>query len=170
MWAKANNIMISAAESCTGGLLMASLTQIAGSSAVLDRGFVTYSNQSKTQMLDVPVSMMEQYGAVSEPVARAMAVGALIHSDANIALSITGIAGPGGGTPQKPVGHVCFGFAAYREDGEKINGEKIISDKFSRNFTIPDTEENHLCDEAARAYIREQSVLFAFDLLFDHGR
>jgi nicotinamide-nucleotide amidase len=94
------------AESCTGGLIAACLTEIPGSSAVVERGFVTYSNRSKQDLLGVPGDLIADRGAVSEPVARAMAEGALQASDAHIAVSVTGIAGPGGGTGLKPVGLV----------------------------------------------------------------
>jgi nicotinamide-nucleotide amidase len=98
------------AESCTGGLVAAAITAIAGSSDWFERGFVTYSNEAKCELLGVPRALIDTHGAVSEPVARAMAEGALAHSDADCALSVTGIAGPGGGTPTKPVGTVCFGW------------------------------------------------------------
>lgn len=97
------------AESCTGGLIAAALTAIAGSSDVVDRGFVTYSNEAKREMIGVPWDAILGHGAVSEPVARAMAAGALARSDADIAVSVTGVAGPGGGTDEKPVGLVHFG-------------------------------------------------------------
>ena len=103
--------MLAAAESCTGGWVAAAMTAIAGSSEWFERGFVTYSNQAKHEMLGVPADLIERCGAVSEEVARAMAVGALRHSRAQIALSITGVAGPGGGSDDKPVGLVCFGWA-----------------------------------------------------------
>jgi nicotinamide-nucleotide amidase len=103
------------AESCTGGLVSGLLTEIAGSSAVLDRGFVVYSNEAKEELLDVPAETLRAYGAVSAETARAMADGALTHSRADIAVSITGIAGPDGGSPQKPVGLVHF--ACARRDG-----------------------------------------------------
>ncbi len=106
--ATARGVMLATAESCTGGLVAAAITAVAGSSAVLDRGFVTYSNAAKTQMIDVPADLIAAHGAVSEPVARAMAQGAVARSQAGIAVSITGIAGPGGGSPEKPVGLVHF--------------------------------------------------------------
>ncbi len=99
-------VKIATAESCTGGLLAALLTEFAGSSKVFDRGFVTYSNSAKTETLGVGGDILADYGAVSEPVARLMAEGALAASRANLAIAITGIAGPGGGTPLKPVGTV----------------------------------------------------------------
>lgn len=99
------------AESCTGGLVVATLTEIAGSSDVVERGFVTYSNAAKHEMIGVPTALITEHGAVSEEVARAMAEGALAHSRADIAVSVTGVAGPEGGTQEKPVGLVCFGLA-----------------------------------------------------------
>lgn len=99
------------AESCTGGMIAAACTDLAGSSAWFERGFVTYSNAAKTEMLGVPQALLAQHGAVSEPVAAAMAQGALQRSKANITASVTGIAGPSGATAGKPVGMVCFGFA-----------------------------------------------------------
>ena len=104
-------IKAATAESCTGGMVAAALTAIAGSSSVVDRGFVTYSNEAKTEMLGVPAELIVQHGAVSEAVARAMAEGALAHSHAQIAVAITGIAGPGGGSADKPVGLVHFACA-----------------------------------------------------------
>jgi nicotinamide-nucleotide amidase len=109
---KAKGLMVATAESCTGGLVAGALTEIAGSSAVVDRGFVTYTNPAKEQMLDVPAAILERHGAVSPETAEAMARGVLAHSAADLAVSITGIAGPGGGTPTKPVGLVHFGAAA----------------------------------------------------------
>ncbi len=104
-------LRLATAESCTGGLIAASLTAIAGSSDVVDRGFVTYSNDAKTEMLGVPAELIGRVGAVSEPVARAMAEGAVARSLADIAVSVTGVAGPGGGSADKPVGLVWFGLA-----------------------------------------------------------
>ena len=103
--------MLVTAESCTGGMIAAACTDLAGSSAWFERGFVTYSNAAKTELLGVDPALLRQQGAVSEPVARAMALGALAHSQAQVALAVTGIAGPGGGSPDKPVGTVWFGFA-----------------------------------------------------------
>lgn len=108
--ARRAGVLIVTAESCTGGLLAGAITDVAGSSDVFDRGFVTYSNAAKMQMLAVSRTALETYGAVSEPVAAEMAVGALSASGAGIALSITGIAGPGG-SDHKPEGRVCFGLA-----------------------------------------------------------
>jgi len=106
----ARGLRVAAAESCTGGLVAAAITAIAGSSAWFERGFVTYSNEAKQGMLDVPAATLAQFGAVSEPVALAMARGARRHSLAQCALAVTGVAGPGGGTAAKPVGMVCFGW------------------------------------------------------------
>jgi nicotinamide-nucleotide amidase len=108
---RAKGIMLATAESCTGGLIAAALTAIAGSSDVVDRGFVTYSNEAKHDLVGVPAELIAAHGAVSEEVARAMAEGALARSRAGIAVSVTGVAGPGGGTAAKPVGLVCFGLA-----------------------------------------------------------
>ncbi len=107
---KARGIMVATAESCTGGLVSAALTAIAGSSAVVERGFVTYSNQAKNEMLGVPMALIEAHGAVSEEVARAMAEGALSHSRAHRAVAITGVAGPGH-SDSKPAGLVHFALA-----------------------------------------------------------
>lgn len=100
--------MLATAESCTGGLVAAALTAIPGSSAALDRGFVTYSNDAKMQMLGVPVATLTAHGAVSEATARTMATGAIAHSRATVSVSVTGVAGPGGGSEEKPVGLVHF--------------------------------------------------------------
>ncbi|NNK79033.1 MAG: CinA family protein [Litoreibacter sp.] len=108
--ARAKGVMITTAESCTGGLIAGSLTEIPGSSKVLDRGFVTYSNDAKMAMLGVRAATLEAHGAVSEEVAAEMAEGALYNSKAELALSVTGIAGPGG-SDHKPEGRVCFGVA-----------------------------------------------------------
>jgi len=107
--AAARGLTLATAESCTGGLVAAALTAIAGSSAVVERGFITYSNAAKTELLGVPADLIEAHGAVSEPVARAMADGALTRSPAEVSVSVTGIAGPGGGSADKPVGLVHFG-------------------------------------------------------------
>ncbi len=109
-------LMMATAESCTGGLIAGLITEIAGSSDVFDRGFVTYSNNAKHQMLGVPEAMLETYGAVSEPVAHAMAEGALKNSRADIAIAVTGIAGPGGGSVDKPVGLVHIAVAHRHHD------------------------------------------------------
>ncbi|MBD3677681.1 MAG: CinA family protein [Rhodobacteraceae bacterium] len=108
--ARETGAMIATAESCTGGLVAGAITDVPGSSHVFDRGFVTYSNTAKTRMLGVDPALIEAHGAVSEEVARAMAEGALANSDATVAISLTGIAGPGG-SHHKPEGRVCFGLA-----------------------------------------------------------
>jgi nicotinamide-nucleotide amidase len=102
--------MLATAESCTGGLIAAACTDLSGSSDWFDRGFVTYSYEAKTDLLDVPEDMLEAHGAVSEVVARAMAFGAVRHSRARVSIAVTGVAGPTGGSPDKPVGTVWFGF------------------------------------------------------------
>lgn len=141
---KQAGLMVATAESCTGGLIAATLTEIAGSSTVVDRGFVTYSNEAKNEMLGVPMELILANGAVSEHVARAMAEGALARSRADIAVSVTGIAGPGGGTTQKPVGTVHFGCARTNEV----------------------TRHSHqLFRDADRASVRAQSVLHALKLI-----
>lgn len=107
----ARKMMLATAESCTGGLVAGTITAIAGSSDWFERGVVTYSNDSKEELLGVPASTLRESGAVSEPTARAMAEGALQRSRAAIAVAVTGVAGPGGGSAEKPVGMVCFGWA-----------------------------------------------------------
>ncbi len=108
--ARAKGVMLATAESCTGGLLSAAITDIPGSSAIFDRGFVTYTNAAKVEMLGVRPATLTAHGAVSEEIAREMAEGALRHSHADLAVAITGIAGPGG-SEHKPEGRVCFGLA-----------------------------------------------------------
>lgn len=108
---RSRRLMLATAESCTGGMIAAALTAIPGSSDVFDRAFVTYSNAAKTEMLGVPAGLIEGVGAVSEAVAARMAAGALANSRAHLAVSVTGIAGPGGGSAGKPVGSVWFGTA-----------------------------------------------------------
>ncbi|PTW60257.1 nicotinamide-nucleotide amidase [Breoghania corrubedonensis] len=123
--ARAANMKIATAESCTGGLVGAALTEIDGASAVFDRGFITYSNEAKIEMLGVPQDMLREHGAVSAVVAKAMAEGALLRSQANIAVSITGIAGPQGGSVDKPVGLVHFA----------ISSEQAGTSHFVRSFS-----------------------------------
>ena len=137
---------IALAESCTGGLVAAAITEIPGSSAVLDRGFVTYSNEAKMEMLGVSGDIIETFGAVSIACVWAMAQGALKHSKADIAVAISGVAGPGGGTPTKPVGTVVFARAIRGAHGEP-EGEL-------RDF-----------GDLGRAEIRHQATLCALDLL-----
>jgi nicotinamide-nucleotide amidase len=119
---RARGLKIATAESCTGGLVAGALTEIAGSSDVVDRGFVTYSNAAKEAMLGVPAATLKRYGAVSTETAAAMAAGALKNSEADITVAITGIAGPGGGSAQKPVGLVHF--AAASRDGRQLAVER----------------------------------------------
>ena len=134
---------LAVAESCTGGLLAASLTDLAGSSQWFERGYVTYSNAAKASCLQVSPMLIEAEGAVSEAVASAMALGAQITSGVTAAISITGIAGPSGGTPEKPVGTVCFGWAIERADA-------------SNRVT---TTTAHFAGD--RQSVRQQAVLFA---------
>ena len=123
---KSKKLMVATAESCTGGMVAGALTDIAGSSAVVDRGFVTYTNEAKHQMLGVPNATIERHGAVSRETAEAMVRGALGHANADLAVSITGIAGPGGGTANKPVGLVHF--AAASRGGNLIHRERRFGD------------------------------------------
>jgi len=111
---------LSLAESCTGGLVCTTLTELSGSSEWFERGYITYSNKAKTDCLGVPAELIESYGAVSEPVAKAMAQGAQRNAGANVGVSITGIAGPTGGTTEKPVGTVCFGWTIPNTAGEPV--------------------------------------------------
>ena len=127
--ATASGVMIAAAESCTGGMVAAALTDIPGSSAVLDRGFVTYSNTAKAEMLGVDPAIISHHGAVSEEVVRAMAVGALnsiAHSGSKLAVSVSGVAGPGGGSDEKPVGLVWFGIAGQASNRLSLEAEQVI--------------------------------------------
>ncbi|MBN8936249.1 MAG: CinA family protein [Rhizobiales bacterium] len=138
--------MVATAESCTGGLVVGALTDIAGSSAVVDRGFVTYTNEAKEQMLGVPAETLKRHGAVSRATAEAMAKGVLAHAPADLAVSITGIAGPGGGSADKPVGLVHF--AAAARDGRLLHRERRFGD-------------------IGRADVRRLSVLEALALLME---
>ncbi len=140
---RARGVMIATAESCTGGGVIASLTDIAGSSDVVDRGFVTYSNDAKMDMLGVMRETLDRFGAVSQQTALEMAAGALRRSRAGLALSVTGIAGPGGGSPQKPVGLVWFGVA--------LQGVPIVAEK-------------RLFADEGRAFVRRQAVVTALQL------
>ncbi|MCK5649037.1 MAG: nicotinamide-nucleotide amidohydrolase family protein [Gammaproteobacteria bacterium] len=140
---------IATAESCTGGLVAKLITDLAGSSQWFERGFVTYSNLAKEQMLGVDKQLLTDFGAVSEAVAEAMARGALIHSQAQFALSITGIAGPGGGSKTKPVGMVCFGWAYYSLKNNSLKNNEIVSTTSSQLFS------------GDRQAVRNQSALFA---------
>ncbi|MEZ5692281.1 MAG: CinA family protein [Altererythrobacter sp.] len=136
---------VALAESCTGGLVGAALTEIPGASAVLDRGFVTYSNESKQEVLDVKLDILEAFGAVSVATAWAMAKGAIAKSDADYAVAISGVAGPDGGSDLKPVGTVVF--ARADRDSDEVNAEE------------------KLLDGKDRADIRRQATLVALELL-----
>ncbi|WP_194437584.1 nicotinamide-nucleotide amidase [Vibrio fluminensis] len=137
---------LATAESCTGGGISAAVTDIAGSSAWFDRTFVTYSNEAKMEMLGVQAKTLETHGAVSEPVVIEMVQGTLTNSNATIAVSVSGIAGPGGGTPDKPVGTVCFCFT------DNTGWLKVTTEHFSGD----------------RAGVREQAVEFALKTLCDY--
>ncbi|CAM5767574.1 competence damage-inducible protein A [Labrys miyagiensis] len=123
---RAKGLLVATAESCTGGLVAGALTAVPGSSDVVDRGFVTYSNEAKAQMLSVPPALIARDGAVSESVSFAMAEGAVNHSRAHVAVSTTGVAGPGGGTATKPVGLVHF--AAWSKQGPRLHVERRFGD------------------------------------------
>lgn len=143
--ARAKGVMLAAAESCTGGMIMAALTAVPGSSDVVDRGFVTYSNAAKYQMLGVLPATLEAHGAVSEAVAREMAAGALARSDARIAIAVTGIAGPGG-SDHKPEGRVCFGLA----DAQGVIAETVEFGAIGRDAVRAATVEHALAVMLAR--------------------
>jgi len=142
---KAQGLMLATAESCTGGWVAQAVTAVAGSSDWFDRGFVTYSNAAKQEMLGVSAGTLARHGAVSEQTAREMAAGVLVHSRAQVALAITGIAGPSGGSPEKPVGMVCFAWS--RKDAAPIAQ--------TRQF------------EGDRERVRRQSVTFALQTLLE---
>ncbi len=142
---KAAGRTVAVAESCTGGLVSAALTEIAGSSAVMDRGFVTYSNEAKRELLGVPEEILDAFGAVSVATAWAMAQGALKRSGADVAVAISGIAGPDGGSAARPVGTVVFARA--------VRGNDEV-----------DAEERRL-DGSSRATVRRQAALIALELL-----
>ena len=119
--------MLATAESCTGGMIAAACTDLAGSSQWFERGFVTYSNAAKTEMLGVPAALIEAHGAVSEPVARAMATGAVARSHAQVAVAVTGVAGPTGGSADKPVGMVWFGWCvngSTHSECQRFDGDR----------------------------------------------
>jgi len=141
---RARTLRIAAAESCTGGLVAAALTEVAGSSDVFERGFVTYTNAAKEEMLGVPSAVLASHGAVSRETAQAMAQGALAHAPADLAVAITGIAGPGGAVPGKPVGLVHF--AAAARNGRLIHRERRYGD-------------------IGRAHVRRTSVVEALTML-----
>lgn len=143
---RARGLKVATAESCTGGLVAGALTAIAGSSDVVDRGFVTYSNDAKHDMLGVPLETLKRYGAVSRQTAEAMASGALAKSSADLTVAVTGIAGPGGGSAEKPVGLVHF--AAASRSGTSMHAAKRYGD-------------------IGRDEVRHQSVLQALAMLLE---
>ena len=138
---EARGIMLATAESCTGGMIIAALTDIAGSSSVVDRGFVTYSNDAKREMLGVSRETLDTFGAVSADTAAEMAEGALTNSRAGLALSVTGIAGPDGGSPEKPVGLVWFGVAVV---GQPVRTEKQVFRNLGRDYIRRETVRHAL--------------------------
>lgn len=143
------NITISTAESCTGGLIAGAMTEIPGSSAVVDRGFITYSNEAKNELLDVPMETIQSKGAVSSTVARAMVAGALANSRSQFAVAVTGVAGPGGGTKEKPVGLVYIA----------VQGIDELADV--REFRFADM------GAADRAAVRHLTVKTALEMLIN---
>ena len=145
------DLTIATAESCTGGLIAGAITEVPGSSAVLDRGFVTYSNRAKIDMLDVEAAAIDEHGAVSAEVAIQMALGAIRHSHADLAVSVTGIAGPGGGTATKPVGLVHMALARRGEDEIVLAGEHRLT----------------LGDAGGRSAVRMATVRAALQALLD---
>lgn len=142
-------LMLATAESCTGGMIAGTLTEVAGSSDVVDRGFVTYSNEAKQDMLGIPPALIREHGAVSEPVAVAMAEGALRNSRADIAVSVTGVAGPGGGTDTKPVGLVHI--ACARRGKATVHQRHVFADR-------------------GRGWIRQETVAQAFRVVAQQAR
>jgi nicotinamide-nucleotide amidase len=136
---RARGLKLATAESCTGGLVAAAITDIAGSSDVFDRGFVTYSNTAKEVMLGVPGATLQRFGAVSRETAEAMAQGAVTHSDASLGVAVSGIAGPGGGSAEKPVGLVHF--AAAARDGRLMAREKRYGDIGRREIRVASVAE-----------------------------
>ncbi|MEI9905224.1 MAG: CinA family protein [Asticcacaulis sp.] len=147
---KSQNKRIATVESCTGGLIAGAITGVTGSSEVFDYGFVTYSNAAKTTLVGVPEYLLDTHGAVSEQVAAAMAEGALLRAGADLALSVTGIAGPGGGSAEKPVGMVWFGLCTRDPHGKPHSQTRV------RQF-----------GDTGRANVRETSVLFALQWAID---
>lgn len=154
-WCKERDRVISTAESCTGGWIAKLLTDIPGSSAFFDRGFVTYSNDAKQDMLAVPADVIEQFGAVSEQTVTAMANGAILHSKANCSVAVSGIAGPSGGSPEKPVGLVCFAWAFT--SATKDTSHEILLYQQSHHF------------DGDRDAIRRQAVEFALSGIQRYG-
>lgn len=149
---KRRSLRLATAESCTGGLIVACLTDVPGSSAVIDRGYVVYANEAKADMLGVPGALIAQYGAVSEPVARAMAKGALTRSRVDLTVAVTGIAGPGGGSAEKPEGLVHFAWAA-RADGTVLH-ERVEFGALGRGAVRAATVEHAITRLIALAEIQ----------------
>jgi len=143
------NATVATAESCTGGLIGGCLTSVAGSSSAFSRGFITYSNEAKTEMLDVKADLIEEHGAVSPQVASEMAIGAIKHSGANASVAVTGIAGPGGGTETKPVGLVYIAVATSEEEGA-----------FVEDFNFADMNRDE---------VRRETVKEALEMLLGYG-
>ncbi len=139
-------VMLALAESCTGGMIAAALTEISGSSAVVERGFVTYTNEAKNEMIGVPMDLIKVHGAVSEDVARAMALGAIEYSKAQISVAVTGIAGPTGATPDKPVGLVHISCA--RENGTTLHERFVF--------------------KGGRSEVRAQAMMAALDMVLSN--
>jgi len=137
-------MMVATAESCTGGMIAAAITEVAGSSAYFDRGFVTYSNEAKIETLDIQPLTIERFGAVSEQTARMMARGAYAHSNADIAISVTGIAGPGGGSDEKPVGLVYIGLAT--DDHAEVHKHNFNGDRQSIRQQTAELAVQHVID------------------------
>ena len=153
---------IATAESCTGGLIAAACTALAGSSDWFERGFVTYSNEAKTELIGVPPALIAQHGAVSEPVARAMAAGALAHSRAQFAVAVTGIAGPGGAVPGKPVGTVWWALARRAGEGA---ARMVGADEGADEGAAPVVDAGLLQLAGDRAAVRAQTVDHALAVL-----
>lgn len=159
---ESDGALIACAESCTGGLIAAALTEIGGSSRWFDRGFVTYSNEAKQDLLGVSQQSLQRFGAVSEPVAREMAQGALRRSRARIALAVTGIAGPGGGSPDKPVGTVCFAWALRGETADDgSSGDAQSASGPAAQADVLHSVTRHF--GGGRSEVRAQTAQFALD-------
>ncbi|MDC7681816.1 nicotinamide-nucleotide amidohydrolase family protein [Asticcacaulis sp. BYS171W] len=151
--ARSQGRTLTTAESCTGGLIAGAMTRVSGASDVFHEGYVTYSNEAKSRLLGVPESVLAEHGAVSLKTAHCMAEGALKSAGADLALSVTGIAGPTGGSEEKPVGTVCFGLAFRSPDGE-----------------VKSLANLHHFEDMGRDFIREQSVMYALHWVLEHLR
>ncbi len=147
--------MLSTAESCTGGLIAGACTDVSGSSEWFERGFVTYSNEAKHDMLGVPTELIEQHGAVSEAVVQAMAIGAMRHSLAQVSLAVTGVAGPTGGSKDKPVGTVWFAWATPSDTGPTLGAETAWVKSEVKQFA------------GSRQEVREQTVAHSLHVLHE---